>query len=287
MATVPITFANPEVLEFYKELPFNYHESIQIQAASIRRKNPILGYPVLLPLLPPGLRVLEVGCGAGWLSLALSLHHRCDVHAIDFNPTAVDRAQKMATLMRQPVSFETADLFLYEPHTPADLVISIGVLHHTNNCHAAIERLCTRFVRPGGHVFIGLYHSRGRRPFLNHFAALRDSGATEDQLFAEYRRLHASLKDETFARSWFRDQVLHPHETQHSLVELVPLFERCGMSLVATSVNGFAPFDSAESLFEIESRLDEAGERALTAGTYYPGFFLVLAQKIDGDTRTN
>jgi len=58
----------------------------------IRARDAVEAYPVLLPLLRPGLTVLEVGCGAGWFALSLRLHHRCQVLGIDFNPVAVARA---------------------------------------------------------------------------------------------------------------------------------------------------------------------------------------------------
>ena len=49
-----------------------------------------------------------------------------------------------------------------------DLVISLGVLHHTNNCHEAI-RYITSFNDQNSYLFLGLYHKYGREPFLNYF----------------------------------------------------------------------------------------------------------------------
>lgn len=48
--------------------------------------------------------------------------------------------------------FEVADLFLYATEAPVNVAISMGALHHTNDCHAAIRRVCSKFVRPGGHA---------------------------------------------------------------------------------------------------------------------------------------
>lgn len=273
------SFANPQVLEFYRQLPFNYHESAARQANMVRGKDSVQAYPALLPLLRPGLDAIEVGCGAGWFSLSLALHHRCRVRAIDFNPVVVERAREMARLLKQDVAFEVADLFTWQPASPAALVCSIGVLHHTDNCIAAVERCCREFCAPGGHVFIGLYHLHGRRPFLDHFARLQAEGVPEEALFAEYRRLHPQLTDETFARSWFRDQVLHPHETQHTLREMLPVLERQGMDLVATSINGFRPITDLPAILAREERMAEDGEAALAKGEYYPGFFVFLARK--------
>jgi len=193
----------------------------------------------------------------------------------------IERAREIASLLklRQGIVFEVADLFRFELAEPVDIVVSMGVLHHTNDCHGALERLCNSFVKPGGYVFVGLYHAYGRRPFLEHFARMKAAGASEEAMFAEYRRLHPELNEDTFARSWFRDQVLHPHETQHTLTELLPLLERCHMELRATSINGYTPITDYQDLERGERNLEKLGTLALNQGKYYPGFFVFLAQK--------
>jgi SAM-dependent methyltransferase len=275
------TSANPEVLKFYMDLPFNYHLSAEAQAAALRAHDWVQDYRVLLPLLKTKLRVLEVGCGVGWLSLSLAMYHGAEVIAIDFNPVVIHRAREIAGLLRldRSITFEAADLFRFTLMTPADLVVSVGVLHHTNDCHAALARAFTHFVRPGGYVFVGLYHAYGRRPFLEHFAGLKAQGASEETMFAEYRRLHPELHDETLARSWFRDQVLHPHETQHTLAELMPLLASCEMELCATSINDYRPFDDVQELIELEPTFERLGSLSLHDGKYYPGFFFMLMRR--------
>lgn len=273
------TYANDAVLAFYKDLPFNYHGSSEEQAKMVRARDHVQAYPILPPLLHAGCTVLEVGCGVGWFALSLSLHHHCAVTAIDFNPVAISRARELAASLKQNVRFEHADLFLYEPEAPAEVVVSLGVLHHTDNCLAAIERICTHFVRPGGHIMIGLYHLYGRQPFLDHFDRMKRAGASEDAMFQEYRRLHSQFSNEVFARSWFRDQVLHPKETQHTLEEVMPILQRTGMQLVSTSINQFKPIQDLPSLFTAEKSLRQRGEAALAEGRYFPGFFVFLAKK--------
>ena len=282
MEGIATTFANPEVLAFYKELPFNYSETAANDVAVLRRQNPALAYPILPPLLSEGTRVLDVGCGAGWFSNAIAHYYDCDVTGIDFNPVAVARANEIAAGLESRAQFEVADLFLYEPPKPLDVVVSVGVLHHTNDCVAAVRRLCTDLLRPGGHVMIGLYHEYGRRPFLDHFRQMREAGATEAQMLDRYRVLHPTLNDETHLMSWFRDQVLHPHETQHTLKEMVPVLTEAGLELVSTSINRFAPIVSLEDLYRDEARYASVGEQRLKANQYFPGFFVFLARKNDG-----
>jgi 2-polyprenyl-3-methyl-5-hydroxy-6-metoxy-1,4-benzoquinol methylase len=271
--------ANPEVLAFYRDLPFNYRETAHRDVARVKASDAVANYPVLPPLLTERTRVLEVGCGAGWLSNSIAYHYRSSVISIDFNSVAIARAREVASGLRVPVSFETADLFLYRPSVPADLAISLGVLHHTNDCLGAVRRMCTEFVRPGGRVFIGLYHTYGRRPFLNYFAEMRARGASEEEMLARYASLDRRFDDQTHLMSWFRDQVLHPHETQHTLAEILPVLKECGMALESTSINRFQPFRSLDELRNQEKSYAQIGEERLAEGTYFPGFFVFLARR--------
>src|SRR5262249_45652981 len=198
-------------------------------------------------------RVLDVGCGAGWLANSINHLCGCSVTGIDFNPVAVERARQVAKALDLSTEFQVTDLFAYAPREPFDLVLSLGVLHHTNNCSAAVRRVC-EFVKPGGHVFIGLYHEYGRQPFLNHFREMRKNGADEAAMLARYKELRSGTHDDTLLLSCFRDQVLHPHETQHTLEEMVPVMRDAGMKLVATSINKFSAIDTLETLYAEERK---------------------------------
>ncbi len=273
--------ANPDVLAFYKELPFNYAGAAEIQADAIRAHDQLDAYPVLKPLLRRGVEVLDAGCGAGWLVNTLSYHFGAKVTGIDFNPIALAQGRAVAQLLNVASRFEEADLFAYRRERPFDLVISIGVLCVTNNCLEGIRHLCRLLLEPGGHLFIGLYHRYGRQPILDHFARLRDRGADEDALFTEFRRLHANILDETHLRSWFRDQILHPHETLHTMREMMPVLDDEGMSLIATSVNGFQPLPPLDRLYAMERTLGFTTVENLRNGVFTPGFFVFLARKQD------
>ena len=124
------------------------------------------------------------------------------------------------------------------------MVTSIGVLHHTDDCLGGIAHIGKSLVSEDGRMFIGLYHAFGRRPFLSHFDKMQRSGASEDALYAEFRKLRsgsAAAEDETFVQSWFRDQVLHPHQTCHTLAEVLPLIEALGFVLEFNFHKSFRP----------------------------------------------
>ena len=272
-------FSNPEVLEFYRTLPFNVHDDPQKNVNAIRSNNSVENYPCLVPLLSKDSRVLEVGCGAGWLSNCMAYYYDAHVTAIDFNERVVAYAQKVSDALGMNTRFLTTDLFKYSPATLYDIVVSLGVLHHTGNCEAAIRKVCREFVKPGGYFLLGLYHSYGRGPFLKHFENMRSAGASEEELFAEYRRLHSSVIDETHLKSWFRDQVLHPHETQHTLLEISEILESINMDIVSTSINKFEKISEIGPLFDQEKELENLSKARLESGVYFPGFFVVLARR--------
>ncbi len=268
------------VLDFYKELPFNYRQSASQHADGIRKNDMVRSYPGMAELFqPPGTRVLEVGCGVGGFSNSIANYYACEVTALDFNPVAVARAGEVAKELGLDVSFQVADLFEYTPPATFDVVVSLGVLHHTRDCLGAIRRVFKDFVKPGGHALIGLYHSYGRRPFLQHFEEMKTDGATEDEMLARFSAMESRIVDKTHMLSWFRDQVLHPHETQHSLEEMMPLIEECGMSLVSTSINRFQAISSLDALYAEEKTYQQRAEDYLKDGKYFPGFFVFLVSK--------
>jgi SAM-dependent methyltransferase len=279
-ATTDVSDTAAKVLAFYRNLAFNRHTSAAAQAADIRRHDAIDAYPVLRPLLRAGTRVLDVGCGTGWLGNGMRLRYPVQVTAIDFNPDAIAFATEVALALGVDTRFAAANLFTYNPGQRFDLVTSIGALHHTGDCHGAIRRIAADLLAPGGHFFIGLYHRHGREPFLAHFETLRAQGASEAALLERYRQLHPRVADdETHLRSWFRDQVLHPHETLHTLAELLPVLQSAGLELTATSLNAFAAIDDLDAVVAGEAAQRDVALQRLQQGRYFPGFFLVMARK--------
>ena len=127
---------------------------------------------------------------------------------------------------------------------------------------------------------IGLYHTYGRRPFLDHFMEMKNNGATEKEMLVQYAKMMPYLKDETHILSWFRDQVLHPHETQHTLEEMLPVLAGSGMELVSTSINHFKPINSLSEVFDQEKEYEEIARDNLRKNRYFPGFFIFTAKKV-------
>jgi cyclopropane fatty-acyl-phospholipid synthase-like methyltransferase len=270
------------VRAFYEEMPFNLFASAGADADGLRTNVLPGAFPDLHDVLSSGevRSVLDVGCGAGWLANTIALHYGIPVVGVDFTERAVERARGVAEALgtERLVRFRVADLFAVE-EVEADLVASVGVLHHTHDARGAFLRI-QRMAGPKGFVHLGLYHRHGRQPFLDLLRGVLESDG-EDAAFRRYRELDGARRgDDTLLRSWFRDQVLHPHESLHTLREVAAWLRDAGFEVRSTSVNGFAAFERVEDLFAIEPSLAEVSRRAnCVERRMFPGFFTVLARR--------
>jgi SAM-dependent methyltransferase len=278
------------VATFYDELPFNYGETAESAAAIVRGRNQIrTTYPDLdLVLREQASSLLDVGCGAGWLSHTCAYHYGVRTLGIDLSSTAVLRAREIGAVLGLDTlsEFRVTDLFQRETAESFDVVVSLGALHHTADLAGALEIIAER-VAPDGVLYLGLYHANGRRPFLELFDRYRQleaAGALGPEDFEEALALYATLdtrtSDATLIRSWFRDQVLHPHETQHTLREIADLLAGIGFSIASTSVNRFEAFEDVADLYAHEASYEQRARHALDVERrYVPGFFTVLARR--------
>jgi ubiquinone/menaquinone biosynthesis C-methylase UbiE len=111
-----------------------------------------------------GLRVLELGCGSGDLTLQL-LDAGADLTALDLSPAMVARAR---TRVERFVPQASVDLVTGPaedtglPEDSFDVVVGKWILHHVDTARVAAE--IARVLRPGGRaVFI---ENSGRNPVL-------------------------------------------------------------------------------------------------------------------------
>ena len=179
--------------------------------------------------------------------------------------------------------FIVDDLFKINFDEKFDLITSLGVLHHTNNCLKGIEKIIQLSPR---YFLIGLYHKYGRKPFLDHFQSLKfkyknlEKIDLENTLFEEYKKIDKRAdQDETHKKSWFKDQVLHPHETQHTLSEILPII-KTKYKVISTSLNKFRKIKNLDEILNEEEKWYDFGLNKLRNNVYFPGFFIVCCERI-------
>jgi len=113
-------------------------------------------------------------------------------------------------------------LHLEEAPGTFDYVFCNGVLHHTNDPYGGFLNVM-KFTHPGSFVTIGLYNSYGRlalevqRRFVN-----RRHGA-EREVQREFIQdmLEKEEQDPWKQDTWYEDQYRHPHESVHTVSELL------------------------------------------------------------------
>lgn len=278
-----------DVVNFYKDIPFNYTDDIDFYVQNIKNSNQILEYKDLHELLIKNKSfmsgklvkdIIEFGCGTGWLTNSLTYYYDKNVKSIDFTEKAISVAKAVSNKLKKSSNFKLANIFEYEDKKTYDLVISLGVLHHTFDCKKAFKKI-SKFVKSGGYIYVGLYHLYGRKPMLQ-FLQSHSNWHGEESAYNLFKRMNRNMDNENHSYSWFRDQVLHPHETQHTYEELLEWIKEINFEVISTSINNYKNIKkySNDDLFKIEKSLEKYSyEKNINKLEFSPGYFTVCAKK--------
>ncbi len=270
------------VKAFYEETPFpNYdeHDSVRSLIEKSRRG---LYADALNTSIPFNTTVLEVGCGTGQLSNFLGISCRRVVGTdLCLNSLRLgDAFRRQHHLSR--VRFVQMNLFrpCFKPGQ-FDVVLCNGVLHHTSDPYGGFRSLVP-LVRPGGHIIIGLYNKYGRLATDARRAIFRTTGGRARWLDPYLRTNIGSEKQ----RAWFADQYQHPHESKHTIDEVLEWFEDAGLEFVRgiPSVSGEENALKRGDLFRrvpAGSRRDHVSSQVkqIFTGSREGGFFLMIGQR--------
>src|ERR1700751_5652489 len=101
----------------------------------------------------------------------------------------------------------------------------------TPETRAKASRACFAKFKPGGHILIGLYNSYGRLPTLWRRRAFERFGPA--LYFLDSRLTSARMNDGRW-QAWFSDQYRHPHETRHSIDEVLSWFDTAGIDFLSS-----------------------------------------------------
>lgn len=99
-------------------------------------------------LAPPPARLIEFGCGTGWLSLFLAARGY-DVTGVDISPDAIAAARQQAEARGVHVSFSVGDYEEPPPAQDCDYALFFDALHHAEDEALAVRR-AWEALRPGG-----------------------------------------------------------------------------------------------------------------------------------------
>ena len=90
------------------------------------------------------------------------------------------------------------------------------------------------------------------------------------------------MDDKNHSYSWFRDQVLHPHETLHTYEELVEWMDSIGFKILSTSINNYDNLSKFKNydLYKMEKELEQYSyNKNINDLKFNPGYFTVCAKK--------
>jgi len=220
------------VKSFYEDTPFpNYDDLDSRQSLQAKARRGVF-VRLLDEQLPRPAKVLEAGCGTGQLSNYLGMGWGRTVIGADLCLNSL----RLAKGFRDRCSIANAQFVQMNLFRPPfadgsfDLVVCNGVLHHTSDPKGGFLSLA-RKVKPGGHVIIGLYNWLGRLPTLWRRSLIETFGERWASLDP---RLRGSRLNSGRWAAWYMDQYRHPHESRHSIGEVMRWYDEAGFDTVFT-----------------------------------------------------
>lgn len=135
-------------------------------------------------LAPPPGRLIEFGCGVGWLSLFLA-ERGYDVLGVDIAPEAIAAAQQAARDRTLPnARFVLGDYEDPPPDAGFDYALFFSSLHHAEDERLAVRR-AYEALRPGG-VMLAFETGIGHSQTPGSIRAVQEFGVHEKDMPSEY-----------------------------------------------------------------------------------------------------
>jgi SAM-dependent methyltransferase len=208
------------VKNFYEPNPFpNYDEFDSKESLAEKARTGVFAH-LLDEQMPIGAKVLECGCGTGQFTNFLGMRRDGRVvFGTDMTWNSLMLAENFrARCDIKGANFVQMNLFrpAFKPNT-FDVVISNGVLHHTGDPLGGFKSI-SRLLKPRGYIAIGLYNTIGRLRTDLLRILLHASGGKLKFLDAHQRNPNYT---EARKRAWLLDRFYHPHESKHSMGEVL------------------------------------------------------------------
>lgn len=186
--------------------------------------------------IPFDASVADIGCGTGQLASFLALKGR-RVLGVDYSERSLGLAETLKERLALPtVQFRRLDLLDWDlPEASFDFVFCNGVLHHTSDPYQGFRNL-VRITKPGGRIIVGLYNRYGRLMLLvrRRVVALLSRFDSQARRRAIRKQLVEDDGDELRRHTWYADQYEHPHESTHTVGEVLDWFRENGIRYVSS-----------------------------------------------------
>jgi SAM-dependent methyltransferase len=241
------------IKSFYEQHPFPNYEGLE-EFGDLVNKG--LSNPFTVSLLSAvgfNKTVLECGCGTGQLTHFLQLNNN---HTLGIDLSLSSLALALEHKRRNELtrcSFVQMNIFdLAVKDNSFDVVISHGVLHHTLDARLAFSRIVKK-AKVGGLIVVGLYNRIARVPTWIRAKFIDLLGPNIDYV------VRSRIRDRSKAAVWIADQYYNPHETWHSVDEVMGWFRENGVEYLSCS----------PGILNTQSENSITLDRSTDPGTYY------------------
>ncbi len=232
------------VRSFYEENPFPSYEGMEEFAELVNKGSHNAFSADLLKAVGYNKLILECGCGTGQLSHFLQLNNN---HVLGIDMSLASLSLAVEHKNRNGLSrcaFAQMNIFdLAIKDNAFDVVISHGVLHHTYDARKAFSHIVKK-LKPGGIVMVGLYNRPARIMTWLRSKLISLLGPKIDYV------VRNRIADHRKAQIWINDQYYNPHETWHSIDDVLQWFDENGIEFLNCSppIMGTSG-EQAETLF--------------------------------------
>ncbi len=233
-----VTVIGEKVQGFYNKTPFPDYDLSRFNS---KDELDVSAYPfarVLDRSIPKDAKVIDVGTGTGQLSAFLSLRKEY-VLGIDFSDSSLNKAKSLKEKLKlDSWHLKKVDILdanqIDSINEKFDFVLCLGVLHHTGDSYQAFKNIL-RLLKPGGFIAVGLYNRFGRIPLKIRIFLAKTIFKNNQKVKDYFIRMQiGDIEDKERARGWWNDQYLHPHETTHTVGEVLRWFKDNGITYYQT-----------------------------------------------------
>lgn len=232
-----LTKIGQKVQQFYNKTPF---PDFELERFNRKEDLEFSAYPfarILDRSIPSTSSIVDVGTGTGQLSSFLSLKRK-KVLGIDFSDSSLNKAKKLKKkLGLNSLHIEKVNILNskeIEKLGKFDYVLCLGVLHHTGEAYKGFQNI-TKLLNPGGYIAVGLYNRFGRIPLKIRIFLAKTIFKNNQKIKDYFIRIQiGDIKDEERARGWWNDQYLHPHESTHTIGEVLKWFNKNNIEFIET-----------------------------------------------------
>lgn len=220
-----------KVKDFYERNPYpnqriaGKEDLLSGEHAKVMRR--MLATVGLEPGSLAGMTVLDAGCGTGEKAAYCALHGAI-VDAFDISSSSIAIGRKNAEKLGVKVDFSVSSFETVALKRKYDLVLCIGTLHHTAEPEKNFMRMANK-VKNGGRIALGLYNVYGRLGCRVRRKLLW-LGESEPRRILE--KVGAKKEKNQAWRAAVSDRYGAPHETYHSVEEVLRWFKKAGISPV-------------------------------------------------------